>query len=141
MKNGTISEQLHLQEQVINSSEMKNSSQENLLADIPENKVTDKPVYNLENLQTTKQSYSQPENETSLGSLISFTSSGADYLPNESLTDEELRKLKNANVRKAGKCNVFLLFICKQRSISGIKRQHQALRVLGNFFLSRASKE
>ncbi|MGL5684004.1 MAG: DUF5712 family protein [Marinifilaceae bacterium] len=107
MKNGSISEQLHLQKQIINASEMKKEaqqpcSQENLLADIPENKVTDRPVYNLENLQTTKQPYSQSENETSLGSLISFTSSGADYLPDENLTDEELRKFKKRK-RKRGR--------------------------------------
>ena len=100
MKNGSISEQLHLQEQVLNASEMKNSSQENLLADIQGKNVTGKTVYNPENLQTTKQPYSQPENETSLGSLISFISSGADYLPDENLTDEELGKLKKRKRKK-----------------------------------------
>lgn len=107
MKNGSISEQLHLQEQIINSSEIKKETQqpckqETLLADIPENKVTDKPVYNSENHKTAKQSYNPPENERSLGSLISFTSSGADYLPDENRTDEELRKLKRRK-RKRGK--------------------------------------
>ena len=92
MKNGSISEQLHLQEQIINSSEMKKEVQ---------------PSSEMENTHSNtthnKQYYNQ-ENEQDGGSLLSIFSSGDgntyDATLAEELQAQKLKKKKKKGIRR-----------------------------------------
>ena len=89
MKNGSISEQLHLQEQIINSSEMKKEVQ---------------PSSEMENTHSNtthnKQYYNQ-ENEQDGGSLLSIFSSG-DGNTYDATQAEELQAQKRKKKKKKG---------------------------------------